>query len=202
MSMTGLKQYETCKAWRDKFFYPLSCLIAKTGITPNQISLFGLVILFGFVYYIDTNLKLSLLFLVVHLLLDGLDGAVARLTKQDNTAGEVMDTFVDYTGMFIIVWTLGLYGYVDPSLGLLYVFLYVVMICLVIIRYLLRIKPRFVLRTKYIVYALFAWLVFTSQNYLNDALFLFSIFMIPVIVNSFLKVNYKLKSKKFKIKDF
>ena len=202
MSINGLKQYKVTRTWRDKMFYPLAYLIAKLGITPNQISILGLLVLIGFVYFIDSNLKLSLLFLIIHILLDGLDGAVARFTNKASTAGEVIDTFVDYTGMFIVVWTLGLYGYIDPNLGLLYVFLYVVMICLMIIRYLLKIKPKFVLRSKYIVYALFVWLVFVGQNYLNDALFIFSILMIPAVIVSLLKVNKKLKTKNFKIKDY
>ena len=62
------------------------------------------------------------------------------------------------------------------------------MVALIIVRYLLKIKAKFVLRSKYIIYVLFALLVFTTQNYLNDALFIFSIFMIPVIINSFLKI--------------
>ncbi len=152
MSVSGLKQYEAIKIWRDKLFCPLSRIFVKLSITPNQISVFGLLVLLGFVSYLNTNLKLSLLFLVIHLLLDGLDGAVARLSKKDCTAGEVMDTFVDYTGMFIVIWTLGLYAYLDPSLGLLYVFLYLMMLGLMIVRYLLKIKPKFVLRSKYVIY--------------------------------------------------
>ena len=202
MSVTGLKQYEATKAWRDKLFCPLSRILAKLGVSPNQVSILGLLVLLGFVYYIDSNLKLSLLFLFIHLLFDGLDGALARLIKNDCTAGEIMDTFVDYTGMFIVIWTLGLYTYVDPNLGLLYVFLYLMMVGLMIVRYLLKIKPKFVIRSKYIIYALFAWLVFTSQNYLNDALFIFSILMVPAIIISLLKVNNRLKIENFKIKDY
>ena len=202
MSVTGLKQYEATKAWRDKLFCPLSRILVKFGVTPNQISIFGLLVLIGFIYYIDTNLKLSMMFLIIHLLLDGLDGAVARLIKNDCTAGEIMDTFVDYTGMFIIIWTLGLYSYLDPNLGLLYVFLYLMMVGLMIVRYLLKIKPKFVVRSKYILYALFAWLVFTGQNYLNDALFIFSILMTPAVIISLAKVNSRLKTENFKIKDY
>jgi phosphatidylglycerophosphate synthase len=89
-------------------FHPLSrylaVLLARTPVTPNMVSVFGalLVVAAGFFYAEYTGLPLGVavaIGFVLHLLwhvVDGADGALARLTGRASPLGETIDGLCDY----------------------------------------------------------------------------------------------------------
>jgi len=201
-SQTEQSYYNKIRDWRDDVLMPMARFFNRIGVSANQLSFFGLLILAGFVYYVLSYPYLAVVFLILHLLIDGVDGTVARVNKQDDMSGSVVDTVVDHTGIFIVVLTLGFSGLIDPNIGLVYIYFYTVMVFLVIVRYLLKIPVRLVVRSKALVYALYALWAFTGINYLNEALLVFSILLIWVTVVSFFKVKNILKNQRGGIKDF
>ncbi|MBT6691683.1 hypothetical protein HOB10_05125 [Candidatus Parcubacteria bacterium] len=194
--------YKRVRCWRDLFFSPLALFFKKINVSANHLSYFGIFILGGFVYFVLDAPKIASIFLVVHVFIDGIDGGLARLLKQDDTEGDLVDTVCDHTGIFIVVLTLGIFRLIDPNIGLLYIYFYTVWLFFIIVRYWLKIPVRLVVRSKGLVYALYIWWAFTGANYLNIALLAFSVLIIILTVVSFAKIKKELKGKKKSLKDF
>jgi CDP-diacylglycerol--glycerol-3-phosphate 3-phosphatidyltransferase len=82
---------------------------AKTNITPNQVSFLGTIIaLIGCLFFIFLlsywGSFLFAIFIFTAGLLDGVDGALARLTDQVSIRGGYLDSVLDrYTDAFIIL---------------------------------------------------------------------------------------------------
>jgi phosphatidylglycerophosphate synthase len=89
-------------------YHPLSrhlaVLLARTPVTPNMVSVFGALLVFaaGFLYAdytgLDRGVAIAIGF-VLHLLwhvVDGADGALARLTGRASPLGETIDGLCDY----------------------------------------------------------------------------------------------------------
>jgi archaetidylinositol phosphate synthase len=201
-SETEQTLYKRVRRWRDSFFSPLALFFKKINVSANHLSYFGIFILSGFIYFVLSAPKLASLFLIIHVLIDGIDGVLARMLKQDDTEGDLVDTVCDHTGVFIVVLTLGFFGLLNPNLGLLYIYFYTVWLFFIIVRYWLKIPVRFVVRSKGLVYTLYIVWAFTGFNYLDIALAVFSILIIPLTITSFVKIKKELKGKKKSLKDF
>lgn len=85
------------KAKIDRFWNILGRGLVLTGLTPNQITLIGLVLVLlncaAYLLHHDTVLFGALL--VIAFAFDGLDGAVARLTNSSSRFGGYFDAIVD-----------------------------------------------------------------------------------------------------------
>jgi CDP-L-myo-inositol myo-inositolphosphotransferase len=91
---------------------PISLLLTRTAITPNQISVFNLLIasaaglLFASTSY--QMLALGGILLQLGSILDGCDGEVARLTFRQSKNGQWMDTITDNISYVVLVIGLGI----------------------------------------------------------------------------------------------
>jgi len=75
---------------------PIVRILSKGGITPNSLTLTNLALNIGAAYVIATgHFLLGGLLILIAGLLDLLDGAVARFTKQTTKFGAVLDSTVD-----------------------------------------------------------------------------------------------------------
>jgi len=82
----------------------LGALLARTGLTPNQLTVMGLV-LNGVVGWVaaEGRLQLAGVFLIVAGAFDMLDGAVARATGRVTRFGGVLDSVLDrYAEAFVL----------------------------------------------------------------------------------------------------
>jgi phosphatidylglycerophosphate synthase len=79
------------------------------GVTPNQITVFGCAAgcLGGVFFYLGGGERLWLLLaaaaMLVHLVADGLDGAVAKLRDRKSELGYFLDQFLDLIGFVAVV---------------------------------------------------------------------------------------------------
>jgi archaetidylinositol phosphate synthase len=91
------------KAKFKTFFDYLVIPLEKTGVTPNQLTFISLLLVFAFFYLmVAGNYIAALAFLAASILLDALDGHLARLTKTSSIYGAYLDTIVDRYVEFII----------------------------------------------------------------------------------------------------
>ncbi|MBT4849288.1 CDP-alcohol phosphatidyltransferase family protein [Candidatus Parcubacteria bacterium] len=201
-SETEQTYYQRTKAWRDKLFYPLALLFKKIGASADIVSYLGVLVLAGFLLYATSNPRLAVLFLLLNLLMDGIDGAIARVNNSESAQGALVDTLCDLLSIFIVIFTLGFVGLLNPNIGIVYIFFFSLMIFFIISRQLLDIPVRFVVRSKAFVYVLYIWWAFTGQNYFDWAVFIFTVLIFLVCVASFIKIKNRLKGKKIKLKDF
>lgn len=89
---------------------PIAKFLAKLHITPNYITLFGLI--FSLLYFFEmmlNNLIFSVIFLIISALMDALDGEVARVLNKSSNLGSFLDSTLDrvedilYISSFIFI---------------------------------------------------------------------------------------------------
>ena len=84
------------RKWGAGILEPLARLIARTGISPNVVTVTGLILNIGVAWVLaQGHMRLGGLLAALVGLLDALDGALARLTGQKSRFGAFLDSFVD-----------------------------------------------------------------------------------------------------------
>jgi len=170
---------------RDRMLLPILKLLKKLDVSANFISYAGLFLLTGFVYYASVKPVIASLFLISHIVLDGLDGPLARYNKRNGASGAFTDIICDHTGMAVVVLTLIGTGLVNPLIASTYIYAYTILVIFLIIRNKLGVPAKFAIRTKYYVYGLFFVYVVWSVNYFNTGLIVFLITMVPQVIISY-----------------
>ena len=92
------------KGWLSISF-PVSKALAKIRVTPNALTILGLV--FGILLYINSSAIWAPLILVISLICDGVDGSLAIITRQSSKWGALLDSLVDR--LTEVFWVLALY---------------------------------------------------------------------------------------------
>ena len=88
----------------DRYFEFLAWPFIKLSITANQISVICLVLGLISVAFLFNNHYLFVIFMILHLFFDKLDGVVARLTNSVTKSGEWLDYYID---QFVAIILLG-----------------------------------------------------------------------------------------------
>src|SRR3989338_4268013 len=87
---------------------------------PNAITFFRLLLAIPFVVFLSRGhpLYAAILFAIIAIL-DGVDGFIARSTRQQSRFGEMLDSSSDVTLLIISFLAAGYYGYLDKEWHLL-----------------------------------------------------------------------------------
>ena len=178
--------------YRYKLLKPLSKVLTLLKITPDMISYFGLLILTGFAYYLNKKPLIAGIFLIIHILLDGIDGPLAKYQKKAGNKGALTDIICDHTGIIIVTLTLIYYRLLNGTIGAAYIYIYTLLIIFTVIRNKLEITPNITFRSKYFVYLCLIPLIYNKTNILNYAILAFSIIKIPFTIDSYIKIKRKL----------
>ena len=93
------------KGWLSISF-PTSKALARVRITPNALTILGLV--FGVLLYMKANAIWAPLILVISLICDGVDGSLAIITGKSSKWGALLDSVVDR--LTEVFWILALYS--------------------------------------------------------------------------------------------
>lgn len=99
------------------FFNPITAAIGRSGITPNQLTVAGLVLAFvaGLLIWYGYFILAWAVF-TIGSLMDMLDGAVARLSEKVTPLGAFIDSTFDRLGEGIILTAIALYYADDGNL--------------------------------------------------------------------------------------
>jgi len=178
---------------RDKFFMPVISILAKLNISADLLSYASVFVLIGFVLFVKSLPLLAAFFVLLNVILDAMDGVLARHTKTASNAGAFTDILCDHVSMFIVIAALLYHKLITPINSLIYVFLYVVMIVFTVIRNKLGIGPKFVFRSKYYVFLLFGLWAFTQINLLDPFILVFNLVMLFMVLRSYKVLKRKLK---------
>ena len=93
------------KGWLSISF-PVSKALAKIRVTPNALTILGLV--FGILLYMNSSAIWAPLILVISLICDGVDGSLAIITRQSSKWGALLDSVVDR--LTEVFWVLAIYS--------------------------------------------------------------------------------------------
>lgn len=80
------------KGWL-RISYSLAKLLAKLRVTPNTLTLLG--VFFGILLYLNSLSYWAVLFLVLSIICDGIDGSLAIMTGKSNKWGAMLDSVAD-----------------------------------------------------------------------------------------------------------
>lgn len=109
----------TFQGKRDDLFKPFAEMAIKARLSANALSLLGLCFAILASLFVFEPLVAGIL-LAISLVLDGLDGVVARLTKQCTPRGEIIDVACDTAGVLVILTGLAFWNYLDNFLFVTY----------------------------------------------------------------------------------
>lgn len=115
------KAYNTTAAIRDKIFRGFAYLLTKLHIHANHVTFASVICMILFIMYIQTNIYASVIFLLLSVFCDSLDGVIARYQKCGSDKGKFIDVVTDNFNTFLFALGIAYAGIVD----LLYIIAYV-----------------------------------------------------------------------------
>lgn len=150
------------KSWRQRFISfrdaasrPIVSFLAQRGVSPNQVTLFGVLFLLATSLTPPAHALLATFFMALYVLCDGLDGPLARSTGRDHQGGSLMDIVADQLGVAILpaaaIQHLNAWG---PGM-VLFASAYLIFIALVLYANQLRVELRMFVRVKYLFFLLY-----------------------------------------------
>lgn len=165
---------------RDRALAPLVRCCLRLGITADAISAAAIAMLVPFGAALiwpfgNWGPIVAVLSLTLHVLLDGLDGPVARAAGTDGPAGAFTDMSLDHAGYLTVTTLLIASERLDGAVGCAYVSTYTLAIVMVTVLNVLQRPLPYVVRTKYLFYALTALDLLTGINVLTAAALAFSL---------------------------
>ena len=160
---------EKFRAFRDRCFRPLLELLAHAGVNPNHVSSLGVICLLAACLLDHTHYLLAAVLLLLYLLMDAVDGPLARRLGKSHEGGSIVDMLADQIGVVAVpagsVWHLNANGVA----ALVFSTGYLVLIVLAVLENELReYKPRTFVRVKYPVYALYVVALYQNGAMLLD----------------------------------
>jgi len=147
---------EANQRWRGRVLRPLLTALDSSGMTPNSLTALSFLCGLAFCPLWMVSRTAALIALALHVLLDGLDGPLARHQGLASRRGSFTDTMSDQCVVTAVTVTLMADQVVGVVAGGAYVFLYALVVGFAMIRNALSIPYSWVVRPRFVVYA---WLV-------------------------------------------
>lgn len=181
---------ERFRGWRDRTFSPLVRAISRAGVTSNQVSglALGMLAPFGLALWYGQGSWgpiVAALSLVLHVLLDGLDGPLARAAGSADRAGAVTDMCFDHTGFLIVCVLLAASGRIDGAAACAYAGSYSAAIAMIVALNLVGHPLRFAVRTKYPFYLAVLMQELAGVHWLTPVTVTFSLVQLAVAIVGF-----------------
>jgi len=108
--------------FRDLILRPLLRFLSWLHITPNMLTYSEIIIMFLFILFIQKNLILSSIFLLLAILFDSIDGPLARFQKIDSDKGKFIDVFIDILVFVMFIWGLIYANLLNELIGSILIF--------------------------------------------------------------------------------
>jgi len=161
---------------------PLVLLLARLGVSPNAVSLsqvaIGVVIFFAITPYA----RLAFLLMVLAIVLDGVDGALARHTGRASRYGALIDQYADHVREILVVAGLAYAGALNGAWAALYALAYTGCNLTLLLCNTNGVPIPVAVKTYFLFYpALFLYL-WLGANYLDPAVALIVALMAAVVV--------------------
>lgn len=189
---------------KQRLLLPLLKILDRCGATPNAITWFSVALGLAFIpaylfWSTPTGLIVAHWLLFAHLLIDGVDGPLARFQNRASAAGSLTDTFGDQV---VIVATALAYAVADdfgragmhPVTAGTYAVLYCVAVAFAMVRNSLQIPYRFLLRPRNFVYGLmwfsaFGWWGSWDRWWVEGGIWIFNTGLAVSVWTGFLAIR-------------
>ena len=169
------------RAFLQQAYAPLIRLLVAVHVAPNTVSLSGPVLGLLFLYTVRHNLRLSLLVWLLSVVVDGIDGALARSTGRASEFGALVDQVADHTRETLIVVGLAGSGALSPVWGSLYPFVYTALNVTLLLANRYAVPAPFVIKSWMTLYPTIAVYLMGGPNWLDTGAML-SVFAMTLTV--------------------
>lgn len=178
MSPLEQKIYYPLANMRTSVFKPFNRLFTTLGINADMISYLGVVFMIAFIFVLPHHKIAAFWLLFARMMADIMDGPLARYQKKDSDRGKFVDVLMDNLAFAMFIIGVVGAGLMHGTTGSAYLFVTVLLVILMIIRYNLRHKSGWFFYASagslpynfvYLSYLLFAIYAFGGNNYLNGA---------------------------------
>ncbi len=166
-------------------FYPLIMLLKKLKVTANMVSYASALVGLGSAIYAFYDIKISAILLIISLLLDGIDGSLARASNSPKLKGSITDCFADQIVISSTTIVFIAMGIINPIIGGLYLVAYPTHITFTILKNIINKPNKYVFRPRIFVYVAFWLYAFFGINYLNYTVLPISIILLLYIFHDF-----------------
>ena len=165
---------------RDRLFRPLLVALVRWRIMPWHITLLSVLAGLGFGFALAGGRPLTALgLLAAHVVLDGLDGPLARYRNVTSNAGACADALADQAIVMTSLAAMMQAGYADAWPGGLYLLFYTLVVVFALVRSALAIPYAWLIRPRFLVYTWYAVEIWIWPGTLNLVLW---IAMLPLAV--------------------
>ena len=137
---------------RAKLLRPLVALLERFDVSADLVTLAAFISGLAFSLVLAWSPAAALGALALHVILDGLDGPLARFRGTAGRRGSFTDTLCDQTVVTASTAALVVGGYLHALPAMLYVFVYTMVVIFAMVRNALRVPYRFVVRPRFFVY--------------------------------------------------
>lgn len=181
------------QAIRGRLLRPLLAVLARLRVTPNQLTLLSLLAGVAFCpFFLWGSKAAALALLLGHVLLDGLDGPLARYLQTASSQGSFTDTMTDQIVVTFSTLTLIHAGYAAAWPGGLYVFFYSTVVLFAMARNALAIPYSWLVRPRFLVFAWIPVEVYLRPGSLNVLLWIAAFLLALKMLTGFIQIRRKM----------
>lgn len=177
---------------RARLLLPLLRLLQRWRITPDQLTLLSLFAGFAFCPLYFWSPLAAFAALMIHVLLDGLDGPLARYLGVASRRGSFTDTMADQLVVTATTITLMKVGVVGVAAGGVYIFVYGIVVAFAMVRNAMAIPYSWLVRPRFLVYAWMLVEVWWWPGTIETVLWLASAFLTTLMISGFLRIRKEL----------
>ncbi len=167
----------------------------RMGLVPDTISYVGITLLAGVILYFVRKPWLAAIFLLCHIICDGLDGAYARNTGKASQSGAFTDLVCDQFGMVVVAMLAIFHHMVEPLIGAVYVTLYLIVVVFGVIINVMGLRARITITSKYFLYITYGIWAFTGRNYFYELMAFFSTIMAIEVMVGYVRLKRGIRKK-------
>jgi phosphatidylglycerophosphate synthase len=178
------------QASRGRWLAPLLSALTALRVTPNQLTFLSLVAGLAFCpLLLWSPPAIACTLLLLHLILDGIDGPLARHQKTASNRGSFTDTFADQLVVTFSSVTMIHAGHLEIWPGALYVFFYTLVVIFAMIRNALTIPYSWLIRPRMLIYAWFAVELFIWPKTLDLVVWIVTALLAIKTLTGFIKIR-------------
>lgn len=180
---------EATQRWRGAVFHRLLKTLDRLRVTPNLLTALSFLSGMAFcpVWFVSHGAALSAV--ALHVLLDGLDGPLARHQGLASRRGSFTDTVSDQCVVTAVTVTLMADHVIGTVAGGVYVFLYALVVGFAMVRNALAVPYSWVLRPRFIVYTWLMVEMYAWPGSLDSVLWFSNVVLGCKVLTGFLRIR-------------
>ncbi len=184
---------EWSQTLRGKCLAPLLTLLGTNGVRAGHITFLSLLCGLAFCpLFIAEHYLWAFGFLLAHVLLDGIDGPLARHLGRDGDRGSFTDTAADQVVVTATAITMVYTGFAGTWSGGSYLFLYTLVVTFAMVRNTLQVPYSWLFRPRFLIFAWMAVDVYFLPGSLNPVLWVATVLLGIKSLTGFVAIRRKM----------